>query len=81
MNNSFLTGFLTATFAFALATGCSLGTKKVIVGTKDEVRYSGTATEADAKALGESLKTKRTCRIKVSQSYSPKERMEPPSGS
>src|ERR1700686_3707640 len=46
-------------FAFALAAGCSfsVGTKKVTIGAKDEVRYSGTATEAEAKALGESLKT------------------------
>jgi hypothetical protein len=29
---------------------------KVIVGTKDEVYYSGAATEKDAKALGEALK-------------------------
>jgi hypothetical protein len=52
------TGILTAAFALACTTGCSfsVGTKKVIIGTKDEVRYSGTATEAEAKALGESLK-------------------------
>jgi hypothetical protein len=53
------TGILTATIAFAFTAGCSfsVGTKKVMIGTKDDVRYSGTATEAEAKALGESLKT------------------------
>ena len=53
------TGLITATLAFAFTSGCSfsVGTKRVTVGTKDEVRYSGTATEAEAKALGESLKT------------------------
>lgn len=51
-------GVLTATFIFSLTVGCScsIGTQKVTVGTKDEVRYSGTATEEEAKALGESLK-------------------------
>jgi len=51
-------GVLTATLVFSLTVGCScsIGTQKVTVGTKDEVRYSGTATEDEAKALGESLK-------------------------
>ena len=51
-------GVLTATFAFAFTAGCSfsIGTKKVTIGARDEVRYNGTATEAEAKALGESLK-------------------------
>ncbi|MDQ6829649.1 MAG: hypothetical protein M3081_12340 [Gemmatimonadota bacterium] len=30
--------------------------KKVVIGTKDEVFYSGNATEQDARALGEALK-------------------------
>lgn len=30
---------------------------KVIIGTKDEVQYSGFATEADARALGDALKS------------------------
>jgi hypothetical protein len=53
------TGLLTATLAFAFTSACSfsVGTKKVTIGTKDEVRYSGTATEAEAKALGDSLKS------------------------
>ncbi|MGA2185419.1 MAG: hypothetical protein ABSH47_20550 [Bryobacteraceae bacterium] len=54
-------GVLTATFAFAFTVGCSfnfsVGTKKVTIGTRDEVRYSGTATEEQARALGASLKT------------------------
>lgn len=52
-------GVLSVTLAFAFATSCScsVGTQKVTIGTKDEVRYSGTATEEQAKALGDSLKT------------------------
>lgn len=51
-------GILTATFAFSLSVGCScsVGTNSVTVGTKDEVRYSGSATMEEAKALGDSLK-------------------------
>ncbi|HYL75110.1 MAG TPA: hypothetical protein VEU96_12945 [Bryobacteraceae bacterium] len=51
-------GVLTAAFVFSLTVGCScsIGTQKVTVGAKDEVRYSGTATAEEAKALGESLK-------------------------
>jgi len=51
-----------ARLAMALLTvtlaGCSfsIGTKKIMIGAKDDIRYSGTATEAEAKALGESLK-------------------------
>jgi len=51
-------GILTATFAFSMTVGCScsVGTNSVTIGTKDEVRYSGSATMEEAKALGESLK-------------------------
>ncbi len=52
-------GIATVTLAFAFTVGCSFsaGTQSVTVGTKDEVRYSGTATQAEATALGQSLKT------------------------
>ncbi len=52
-------GILTATFIFSLTVGCScsIGTQSVTIGAKDEVRYSGTATAAEAKALGDNLKT------------------------
>jgi hypothetical protein len=54
-------GVLTTAIAFAFTAACSFnfstGTSKVTIGTKDEVRYSGTATEQQAKALGDSLKT------------------------
>ena len=45
-----------------IAAGCGLyyhfqSGKKVIIGTKDEVDYSGSATEAQATALGNRLKT------------------------
>ena len=53
----FAIGVLTAAFAFTAGCNFSFGTKKVTIGAKDEVRYSGTATEAEATALGESLKT------------------------
>ena len=50
-------GALTA-LALAFTAACSLspGMQKVNIG-KDEVRYTGTATEQEAKALGDSLKT------------------------
>src|SRR6266567_4163826 len=35
---------------------CGSNVKRVVIGTKDEVRYSGTATEQDASALGNVLK-------------------------
>jgi hypothetical protein len=43
---------------FAAATVFVVGCRgpRVLIGTKDEVRYKGTATEQEAKALGEALK-------------------------
>jgi hypothetical protein len=41
-------------FAAVLVSGCT--GPRVLIGTKDEVRYKGTATEQEAKALGEALK-------------------------
>jgi hypothetical protein len=41
-------------FATVLFSGCT--GPRVLIGTKDEVRYKGTATEQEAKALGEALK-------------------------
>jgi len=53
--------YLTAIFAVAFVAVFIPAYKagngpKVVVGTKDEVYYSGTATQADAQALGNSLK-------------------------
>ncbi len=50
-------GVVTAVFAFAFTCGCNLVAKKITIGSKDEVRYGGTATAQEARALGESLKT------------------------
>jgi hypothetical protein len=44
----------TPCFAVAFLSACS--GKKVLIGTSDEVRYSGSATQQEAEALGAALK-------------------------
>jgi hypothetical protein len=47
--------FFGAIFGYVMATSLPHGTR-LAVGPKDEIYYSGSATEADARALGEALK-------------------------
>lgn len=52
----FMVCLLVALFVFIFSTQSSIGTL-VTIGTKDQVYYSGTATESEAKYLGEALKS------------------------